>query len=107
MRNGVVYEVANSETIENRGPTECEVWAAGMSGTKGMTIQIAPVHKTLLAVSKLTKTGHTVVFSDIYGNFIENNYTRERIYMRKTGTSATGNLYEVDLWVRCPFTRQG
>ena len=102
-RSGVVYEVANAETVENEGQKCCEISAQGLQGTKALTLQVAKVHKTLLSVAKLAKAGNTVVFSDVYGNYVENNFTGERIHMRKRG-----NLYEIDLWVRAAaFPRQG
>ena len=105
---GVTYEVANSETVANDGQKECEVMARGMAQPKGMDLQVAKVHKTLLSVGLLTKAGNTVVFSDVYGNYILHNHTGEYIPMRKVGA-----LYEVDLWLRArkpsasTFTRQG
>lgn len=94
-KSGVVYEVANSDIVPNEGQKICDVAAEGMMAPKKMVIQVARVHKTLLSVGRLTRAGNTVVFSEVHGDYIENNFTGERIYMKRTG-----NLYEVDLWVR-------
>ena len=92
---GVSYECANSGTVTNDGQKICETWAEGFRGTKKMILQVAKVHKTLLSVYKLEKAGHSVIFSNKYGAYIENDYTGERVYMKRKG-----GLYEVDLWVR-------
>ena len=96
---GIVYEVANSATVPNEGQKKCEVLARGMHWPKKMNLAVAKVHKTLLSVGRMTRAGHTIVFSDVHGNYIENNFTGERTPMRKVG-----HLYEVDLWIRSPQT---
>ena len=102
-KRGVEYEVANKQTIRNEGEKRCEVIAPGLRGPKQLSFQVCDVRKTLLSVSKLNQAGNTVVFSKWRGNYIENDYTPERIMMR-----TAGNLFEIDLWVRVlGFTRQG
>ena len=67
--------MANSATVKNRGEKVCEVIAPGLAGPKGMTRQVAKVHKTLLSLGRLAKAGWSSMFSDVKGNFIENNST--------------------------------
>ena len=103
-QRGVVYEVANKQTIPNEGEKRCEVTTPHMWWPKQLVFQVCKVHKPLLSVGKLKRAGNTVVFSKRHGNYIENDWTGEKIMMREVG-----NLFEVDLWVRVSsgFTGQG
>ena len=72
----------------------------GCTSQKGIVFQVAEVHKTLLSVSKMARAGHTTVFSEVEGNYIPNDYTGERVWMKKRD-----GLYLVDLWVRACESR--
>ena len=61
---------------------------------KGVEFQIAPVHKTLLSVSKMVDRGHRVVF-DPEWSYVEDIATGEKTTLvRKRG------LYVLRAWVR-------
>ena len=53
-KNGVEYEVANGESIENPEERRCEVMTIGSMIPKRIVIQIADVHKPLLSINAQT-----------------------------------------------------
>ena len=73
-----------------------------------MTFQVARVNKALGSVSKIVANGNRVIF-DPNGSFIENVWTKDRIWMREDN-----GVYVLDMIVAPPeknvksgFTRQG
>ena len=69
-RKGCRYEVANGEVIRNLGVKQCSVVTNDGGVPKNINLQVADVHKGLLSVIELVKSGHRVVFDDEW-SFIE------------------------------------
>ena len=46
------------------------IMAEGLGSPKTLDIQVANVHKTLLSVGKLARAGNSVMFSEVFGNYI-------------------------------------
>ena len=90
---GASYEVANGAVIRNLGERRCIL--QNMGGTeKLLSFQVCDVHKPLLAVSQLVKTGHAVVFHPEW-SYIENLATGEKMTLEQRE-----GLYELKAWVR-------
>ena len=73
-----------------------------------MTFQVAKVNKALGSVSKIVANGNRVIF-DQRGSFIENTWTKDRIWLREDN-----GVYVLDMIVAPPengwksgFTRPG
>ena len=91
-RRGVVYEVANGETIPNLG--EKHFVAESEEGAKkSITAQVADVNKGLLSVRKIVAAGNRVVFDT--DSYIEDKQTGERMWL----TEAQG-MYMLKMWVK-------
>ena len=63
-RKGCRYEVANGEVIRNLGVKQCSVVTNDGGVPKNINLQVADVHKGLLSVIELVKSGHRVVFDE-------------------------------------------
>ena len=57
-RNGIEYEVANSESIANLGEKRCQVITVGSMSPKMIIFQIADVHKPLLSITACSDMGY-------------------------------------------------
>ena len=101
---GTEYEVANGENVYNIGERRC-IMRMSETGKATEELEIAfqvveDVHKPLLAVSAITKQGHSVVFAEENSHILLSN--GGKLAMRHVhGT------YEIDIFVKNPgFTRQ-
>ena len=91
-RRGVVYEVANGETIPNLG--EKHFVAESEEGAKRtITAQVADVSKGLLSVKKIVSAGNRVVFDT--ESYIEDKASGERMWL-----SETQGMYMLKMWVK-------
>ena len=98
---GACYAVANSEEVTNVG--EQHVQGKSEEGHDlELVFQISQVHKTLLAVRKITSAGNRVVFDEEEGDYIQNKSTglKTKIH-KKNGT------YVVFVWVLEPIVHTG
>ena len=102
-RSGVIYEVANGQTIENFGQKSCVVQARCGSSEQLLAFQVCEVHKPLLRVSKLLSVGKAVVFHPDW-SYIEDLQSGERIDL-----VAKDGLFELHCWVKPDqdFARRG
>ena len=88
------FTVADGTVIPNAGVKEGIISTQEWSGLKGIAFQVAPVHKTLLSVSRMVDRGHRVVFDSDW-SYIEDIATGERTTLvRENG------LYALRAWVR-------
>ena len=69
-RKGCRYEVANGEVIRNLGVKQCSIVTNDGGVPKNINLQVAAVHKGLLSVIELVKSGLRVVFDNEW-SFIE------------------------------------
>ena len=101
-RQGVEYEVANSETIENQGERRCMMMTENSNQAKRIYIQVADVHKPLLSVTRCADLGYECTLGKSGGKLTD-IVTGESIPIRRKG-----NLYVMRVWIKeCPFGRQG
>ena len=61
---------------------------------KSVVVQVCDVHRGLLSVRKITRSGNRVVF-DNEGSYIENKSTGE-----VTRLNDDGGMYELTMWVK-------
>ena len=88
------FVVADGTKIPNMGAKEGVIATQEWSALKGVSFQVAPVHKTLLSVSRMVENGHRVVFDKDW-SYIEDVSTGERsTLVEKNG------LYVLRAWVR-------
>lgn len=101
---GTEYEVANGKNVYNIGQRRC-IMRMAETGKATEELEIAfqvvkDVHKPLLAVSAITKQGHSVVFAE------EDSH----ILLRNGGKLPLRHVhgtYEIDIYVKNPgFTGQ-
>ena len=91
-KRGVEYEVANGHRIPNLGQKTFQaVTPEGVH--RGITAQVCEVNKPLMSVSKLVRSGNTVVFAPD-GAYVQDNHTAERIYLHESG-----GMYMMRMWV--------
>jgi len=96
-RRGVEYEVANGVRIPNLGE-KTFVGYTEDGKQRTITAQVCDVSRGLLSVDKMLARGNRVIFDDD-GSYIENKYTREKIWLNKDK-----GMFMLNLWVkRCPF----
>lgn len=88
------FIVADGTKIPNMGAKEGVIATQEWSTLKGVSFQVAPVHKTLLSVSKMVENGHRVVFDKDW-SYIEDLATGE-----KTTLICKNGLYVLRAWVR-------
>ena len=94
FRNSAEYEVANGATILNLGERRCEVMTVGSIQAKGITFQVADVHKPLLSISCCADIGFDC-FLGQSGGQLRDRATGELIPLERHGS-----LYTVRMWVR-------
>ena len=88
------FKVASGEVIPNMGMKSGVIATQEWSDLKGVEFQVAPVHKTLLSVSKMVDRGHRVVF-DSKWSYVEDLKTGGKTTLvRKKG------LFVLQAWVR-------
>ena len=96
-RNGVHFKTASGERVPHQGMRTIECITESNLIRK-LTGAVTGVKKVLLAVSRLTETGHYVHFTST-GGYIENKTDGSRIPMHlKNG------VYIIKLWVRVSGT---
>ena len=97
-RRGQSYEVANGEEIENKGEKKFIGTLTrddgGESGKRMVTAQVCDVHRPLLSVKGMCRSGHRVIFDDD-GSYVENKVTLERLKIEEVDGE-----YVIDMWVK-------
>lgn len=88
------FVVADGSKIPNLGKKKALLATRNWSTPRNISFQVAPVHKTLLSVSKLTENNHRVVFEPD-GAYIEDLASGERTELIKKN-----GLYVLRAWVR-------
>ena len=88
------FTVADGSTIPNLGAKAGVMATKEWSNLKGVSFQIAPVHKTLLSVSQMVDNNHRVVFDDDW-SYLEDKATGE-----KTTLVRRNGLFVLQAWVR-------
>jgi hypothetical protein len=83
LKNKPRLAAANGTRIEVYGEAVLEFERAGRQC--GMRFLDSDVRKPLAAVSAMNDEGNTVVFSKKWGNYVENDETKERIEMERVG----------------------
>ena len=91
---GMLYEVANKQTIPCLGERRLEMWTEGAMASRAMAVQVADVHKLLLSLSRCADAGFVSRFGALAGCLI-GSVTGEIIPMKRKG-----NLYFLKAWVR-------
>ena len=96
-RNGVHFKTASGERVAHEGMRTIECITES-NLIRRLTGAVTGVKKVLLAVSRLTETGHYVHFTST-GGYIENKTDGSRIPMHlKNG------VYIIKLWVKASST---
>ena len=99
-RKGVKYLTASGDQLPNLG--EKDFVGANESGImRHLTAQVADVNQPLLAVRKIMKSGHRIVFDDD-GSYIEDKGTGDVLPMRDDGS-----MFLLKLWCRRPMHSEG
>ena len=97
-KRGQSYEVANGQEIFNQGEKRFVAYMATVgdqdSEAQGVTAQICDVHRPLMSVKNMCKSGHKVIFDD-EGSYIESKQTGERLKIVEEDGE-----YLLDLWVK-------
>ena len=93
QRRGVRYEVANGETIENKGE-KFIVGETAEGHVRSITAQVCEVNRDLLSVHRMTQNGQRVVF-DEDGSFIDDKVTGHRTWMQENG-----GMFTLTMWVK-------
>ena len=91
---GMLYEVANKQTIPNLGERRLEIWTEGADRARDMAVQVADVHKPLLSLSRCADAGFQSMFGQTAGALIDMN-TYDVIPLKRRG-----NLYYMRAWIR-------
>ena len=92
-QRGIEYEVADGTRIQNQGEKKfLGITEEGIN--RRITAQVCDVNKGLLSVGRMVGQGHKVVFDRI-GSYIEDERTKQRLYMREER-----GLYMLKLWVK-------
>ena len=90
--------MANGEEIKNLGEKEfiahMTTTEGGDSGGKGITAQVCEVHRPLMAVKKICKAGHRVIFDD-EGSYVEDKETGETMKVIEEDGE-----YVIDVWIK-------
>ena len=97
-KRGQSYEVANGEEIFNQGEKKFVAYMATVEGQdsegRGVTAQVCDVHRPLMSVKKMCRSGHRVVFDEV-GSYIENKETGEKLKIVEEDGE-----YLLDVWVK-------
>ena len=88
------FTVAVGKSIPNLGSKAGVMATQEWSNLKGVSFQLAPVHKTLLSVSQMIDNNHRVVF-DKEWSYLEDKTTGE-----KTTLVRRNGLFVLQAWVR-------
>ena len=92
------YEVASGEGLPNLGERRYEMWTEGCQATKGITMQVADVHKALLSLNRCADMGYESSLGRRAGCLID---SRSGVVIP---LERRGNLYYIKAWVRAaPF----
>ena len=91
-RNGVHFKTASGERVPHEGMRTIECLTEN-NLVRRLTGAVTGVKKVLLAVSRLTETGHYVHFTST-GGYIENKSDGSRISMY-----LKNSVYIIKLWV--------
>ena len=91
---GLLYEVANNQTIPNLGERRLEMWTDKGVAPRLMAVQVVDVHKALLSSSRCAGAGFESRFGQLAGCLID-SMTGEIIPLERLG-----NLYYLKTWVR-------
>ena len=91
---GLLYEVANKQTIPCLGERRLEVWTESASHSRAMAVSVADVHKPLLSLGKCADAGYESRFGPSAGCLIDTNSGEILPFQRR------GNLYYLKMWVR-------
>ena len=91
---GLLYEVANKQTIPNLGERRLELWTENGAAPRLMAVQVADVHKPLLSLSGCADAGFESRFGQLADCLID-SMTGEIIPLERRG-----NLYYLKTWVR-------
>ena len=99
---GVLYEVANRQTIPNLGERRLLMWPETSESPKKITMQVADVHKALLSLSRCADMGYESRFGKWAGALID-SVSGEVIPLQRKG-----NFYTLKVWVKADsFIRPG
>ena len=90
------YEVANGTRIPNLGEKRFTGFSSEGVGRK-LIAQVCDVNKALLSVSKITKSGHRVVF-ETDNSYIEDTRTGETMTLNEKN-----GMYMLKLWTKRGF----
>ena len=110
MKAGVRYTCAGGKKLPNLGEKRCMLTTEETGTVRGLTMQVANVHKALMSVSKAVDAGIRVVFYTDW-SYIQDKRTGERTTIQRQG-----NLYTLEAWVKqksddkpaaAPFGGQG
>jgi hypothetical protein len=93
-QNGIQYEVANGESIDNLGEKRCQVMTIGSMSPKKIVFQIADVHKPLLSVTACSDMGYDCYLGKDGGSL------RDRVTGEIIPLERRGSLYTLRMWVR-------
>ena len=88
------FTVADGKSIPNLGSKTGVMATQEWSKLKGVSFQVAPVHKTLLSVSQMIDNNHRVVFDQEW-SYLEDKTTGE-----KTTLVRRNGLFVLQAWVR-------
>ena len=91
---GMLYEVANKQTIPCLGERRLEIWTEGAQSARKMAIQVADVHKPLLSLSRCADSGFQSMFGQSAGALVDVD-TYDVIPLKRRG-----NLYCMRAWIR-------
>ena len=101
-KRGQSYEVANGDEIDNLGEKKfighMITTEGGDSGGRGITAQVCNVHRPLMSVKRMCKSGHRVTFDD-EGSYVENKCTGEKLRIIEEDGE-----YLLDVWVKAKET---
>ena len=93
-RRKMEYEVANGQSLPNLGQRNCLVWTEGAAAPRGISMQVADVHKPLLSLSRCADLGYESRFGKLAGALIDNESGEVIPLLRRS------NLYVLKAWVR-------
>ena len=88
------YEVANSAPLPNLGERHLAIWTEGASQPRHMCMQVANVHKPLLALSRCADLGYESRFGK-HADALVDTDSGEVIPLHRVG-----NLYMMRAWIR-------
>ena len=104
-RNDEYYATADGTRIYNEGATTVTVATLDKKVCRGMTFQVAGVHKALGSVSQMVRNGNRVVF-DQDGAGRDISYIQHRATQEKIPIRLENGVYVLDLLV-APASQSG